>query len=456
MKRLTLGLAVLLSGYAANSFAALPNGGSRCDVCVPSYCGGFTFGLTGLYWRPTTDHLDYALTFPAVTVPEGSLTDDIIFSNGRFHRLDHNYDWGFKANIGYVFPCSGNDVNLTYTHWDDSEHNRTDSFAAGFPTTSAPFFALGGFPIDFPATTITFTTAVAGIIPALSVPLALPAFTFLLLPEDIAAISARSRFENHTWDLDFGQAISVGCNFRLRWFGGLRYTRLKHNLDVTTEFDPTTGVFSTFDIITATGTPVTGTGIAVALSVSPVLDVTATLRDIARQKSDFDGIGPRFGFDASYHVGGGFGVVGSLSTSLLVGETESSFSERLEVTATAVLDTVGTTALTVAAAPLTISAVTSVDPALLALEPVATISFRHPDETRVVPNIDAKLGLDWTYQFCNCSRSKVTIEAGYMVSHYFNAIDRLSAIDAIAPEIRSRQALDVSFDGPYIGVQVNL
>ncbi len=43
-----------------------------------------------------------------------------------------------------------------------------------------------------------------------------------------------------------------------------------------------------------------------------------------------------------------------------------------------------------------------------------------------------------------------------MVSHYFNAIDRLSVVEAVAPEFGTRHTVDVDFDGPYIGVQVAL
>lgn len=457
MKRLTVGLAVLLSGYAANSLAALPGGTSRCDVSVPSYCGGFTFGLTGLYWRPSSPQLDYLLSFPAFDT-----TGDFLFANGHHHSVDHDYDWGFKANIGYIFPCSGNDVTLTYTHWDNDDHEHRDNFAFGFPTTGSIFVGGDTFFAPFGAATFTGTVTVGAVATdlfAVTAPISVP-FT----AADLAAVSASSRFENNTWDLDFGQTINVGCNFKLRWFGGLRYSRLEHRLkvdslfaidDVAVSLDPV--------VVTATLTDSVGTlvGTSPAL-VSPVADVTATLRDIVHQKSEFDGIGPRFGCDVSYHLGGGFGVVGSLSTSLLVGEHEATLSERIETAGTVTFTVPGLTLVDIA--PLfiggaltnvTAEVVTAVAPTIL--DPlVETVSFRHPDETRVVPNIDAKLGLDWTYQFCNCSRSKLTIEAGYLVSHYFNAIDRLTAADAFNTGERHRETIDISFDGPYVGVQVQL
>jgi Legionella pneumophila major outer membrane protein precursor len=489
-KKLTIAIAALLSSYAANSFAALPTGNnSRCDICVPSFCGGFTIGITGLYWRPTPED-DFALTFPDFRrldrlEPDqgaGLSTDDLAlrdvdfdFDRGHFHHVKRNYNWGWRANIGYVFPCSGNDVNLTYTHWNKDRRRHSSEFAFGIPTTSALFFPDGKFfapfkltaPLSIVGTAAMTTGAGTFVTPGDIYPIG-TTFDIEFSPLDAVAFRAKSRLENNTWDLDFGQAINVGCNFRLRWFGGLRYSKLKHDLDVSSDF-LRKGILPLSEEASTTAAPVTftlggaTTGVALAdIEVDPVLDFTATLRDIARHRSDFNGVGPRFGIDASYHVGGGFGIVGSLSTSLLAGRIESSFSERIEVAGVFTFDTANSTVtgtefttapvvtgITPAPSP---TELTFIDP----VRPVELLSFRHPNETRIVPNIDAKIGVDWSYQACNCSRTKVTVEAGYLVSHYFNAIDRLSGVDVIEPAVRARHTFDVSFDGPYVGVEVKI
>ena len=465
MKKLTAGLAVLLSGYAANSFAALPTGaGSRCEVTVPSFCGGFTFGLTGLYWRVSSPELDFGVSFPNNTSFIIDTSDD--FSARTFHgthnHIKHDFNWAWSANIGYIFPCSGNDINLTYTHYDHDK--KGDSRDFGFPSflplsiidVAAPF--IFEFPIDdlevsgegtFGGNAADFSGEFFS--PANFDPVS---FHLVIDPEDVTRVCARANFENNTWDLDFGQTINVGCNFRLRWFGGLRYTRLKHTLDVTTEalgslvvFDEPI-VFSGSFTVTANGSTTVRDGTGTAFFP----DVDALVRDIVNQKSDFNGIGPRFGMTGDYHLGGGFGIIGSLSTSLLVGEVESRLRTRIDVTPVLPLAGEGTVDIVDVTNEQVTSLVASgdFDPEFIEL------CFNHPDETRVVPNIDAKIGLDWTYQFCNCSHSRLTIEAGYMVSHYFNAIDRLSVVEAIAPEFRTRHTVDVDFDGPYIGVQVAL
>lgn len=460
MKKLTVGLAVLLSGYAATSLAGIPSGTSRCDVTVPSYCGGFTFGLTGLYWRPSTAHQDYALTYPSLD----SATGDLLLTNGHYHSVGDKYNWGWSANVGYIFPCSGNDVTLRYTHWNNDNHDSVGTFAFADPSLS--FF--GDFTTLFTTSPITI---VASVVPGTGVTgtftTAVPAGTAIDLFAngfDVDTISARSEFTNHTWDLEFGQAINVGCNFRLHWFGGVRYSRLEHNLDVTTDFI-TDGTFfgaSFTDIVTVA---VSAEATSALISVTPAFDVTGALREVVNQKSDFNGVGPRFGIDASYNFCGGFGIVGSLSTSLLVGDIDSHYAERVTSTGGDVLFNPDETVIEGAVLPFTgvefdavvtdFSALT-VDVDLADFTFVDTFSYHHPSETRVVPNVDAKLGVDWTYQFCNCSRTKLTIEAGYMVSHYWNAVDRLSATGLLQPEARSRQTLDMSFDGPYVGVQVAL
>lgn len=465
MKKLTVGLSLVFAGYAANSFAALPTGvSSRCDVNVPSFCGGFTFGLTGLYWRVSSPELDFGVSYPNTT---SFFTDSGDFTSASFHansnRIKHDFNWAWSANIGYIFPCSGNDVNLTYTHYDHDR--RGDSRDFGFPTF-LPLSSIGLAPFifDYPLDSIEITGIGVTTVPVAFTAVAEVDANLLLDidPSDVTRVAAKADFENNTWDLDFGQTINVGCNFRLRWFGGLRYTRLKNNLDVVTDAVGSLILDSAPDPLVLTGVTfsVTTAGVTTAVSGGTAIlefDVDAFVRDVVHQKSDFNGIGPRFGLTGDYHFGGGFGLIGSLSTSLLVGNVESRLRTRIDVVADEVLPgvvlasdaAVAFTGLT-SVSEITAFGLDDFDPEFVEL------GFNHPDETRVVPNIDAKIGLDWTYQFCNCSHSKLTIEAGYMVSHYFNAVDRLSVIEAIAPELRTRHTVDVSFDGPYIGVQVAL
>lgn len=59
------------------------------------------------------------------------------------------------------------------------------------------------------------------------------------------------------------------------------------------------------------------------------------------------------------------------------------------------------------------------------------------DTHRVVTVVDAKFGADYTYIFNNAANSNLTLEAGWIFSNYFNAIDRLQTKITVAPPIYS-------------------
>jgi Legionella pneumophila major outer membrane protein precursor len=405
MKKLTFGLSLLFTGITINSFAAVPTGTPRYNVCIPSFCGGFTFGLAGLYWRPSTPQLDYALTFP-------DIDDD--FREGHLHNVDPNYNWGFRANIGYVFPCSGNDVLLSYTHFNHSHSNHVslrNENEVLIPTLTDEQ---------------SFTNEI-------TIPNILSSEATISVTGVPRAAHANTNFKLDAVDLDFGQYVNVGCRLRFRWFGGARYARLENRLD--------TRYHSQGELTTTRFTDPT------VPSANITFDVITNICDNLRQKSKFDGVGPRFGLDASYHLGGGFGVVGDVSTALIVGREDSHLNDEIHSLTTATVTAIEE--FSGIAPPFTIGQTFSESSNI-------EQNFRHPRRTRVVPNLDARLGLDYSYIFCNCSKTKLTLEVGYSVSHYFNTIDRLSEAGIDHPEFRTRQTIDTSFDGPYVGIQVTV
>ena len=306
MKKLTLGLAILFSGFAVNSFASLPANSARCKVSEPSYCGGLTVGLTGLYWRPSTSHLDYALTY------DPFVEDTSIFNGGDYHSFSSNYDWGYRIELGYVFPCTGKDINLSYTDYDHKHANHLRDLGITFPTlVGSPLFAnlLGIITLD-------------------------DAFSSLTV-ESPPLFGVEASFKNHTWDLEFGQQINVGSSFHARYFAGLRYSKLEHTLGTTIEGTLSPVFSSSLDTIDEDFDPssphITQTEGSINQNdnVEAAFILGPTFLDLSRQKSTFDGIGPRFGLDVDYHLSSGVGLVGSLSTSLLVGRINSSFWEGL-------------------------------------------------------------------------------------------------------------------------------
>lgn len=85
MKRLSI--ALMAVGLSAPALA-------NDAVCVPSQKGGFKISVDPLYLRSTP---------------------------GR-NINDSNFDWGFFAQVGYLFPCTGNDLTVNYTYVRSGEN----------------------------------------------------------------------------------------------------------------------------------------------------------------------------------------------------------------------------------------------------------------------------------------------------------------------------------------------
>jgi hypothetical protein len=80
-----------------------------------------------------------------------------------------------------------------------------------------------------------------------------------------------------------------------------------------------------------------------------------------------------------------------------------------------------------------------------------TLSNRYQNEkesgsqsmNRIIPQVGAKIGLDYTCPFTNAGKSALTIEVGYQTEHYFKAVDNVIVSGSS----------DASFDGPYLGIK---
>lgn len=145
-------------------------------------------------------------------------------------------------------------------------------------------------------------------------------------------------------------------------------------------------------------------------------------------QSQFTGIGPRFGVDMSYNVWNCFGLVGSVAGALLVGREQASTNVDLLVSTVPV--------------PLTATANTD-------------------NTTRIVPSFDAKLGVDYSIPFKN-DAARLSIEAGYQVTQYIDAIDRLDSnlgavlAEGAIPTAVTRTTSDIGFSGPYLSLNLKV
>ncbi len=333
IKRLSFALVAL--GLSAPAFA-------DSTVLVPSQHGGFKVGIDALYLRPTNSDLNYATT---VSFPTN-------FRQGfeRNATIDPSYDWGFYAQVGYLFPCTGNDLTLAYTYLRSDE---TDS-VVGVSSGEALLLPIGQL----------FSGATFGV------------------------ATGKAKFDLNAVDLEGGQRFTTGT-YDMRMFAGLRYANIDHQLQ-------------------SFGAPFSSSG---------------TTFGAQEFKSQFRGLGPRIGVDGRYCLSSGFGVDANLSTALLIGHVDGCYDAAF---------TTGT------GDDLT----------------VTNFSAKNGSENRVVPVLEGKLGVDYTYIMdCRC-KSALTFEAGYQATNYFNADDHARVVSTSGTSFAyQNNTSDVAFDGIYFGVR---
>lgn len=152
-----------------------------------------------------------------------------------------------------------------------------------------------------------------------------------------------------------------------------------------------------------------------------------------RQHSDFMGVGPQLGVSTDYIICPNFSLVGDASGALLIGRKE----RHMNFTSNSVL---------AAAAGL------------------ASPNFQRIKEdsfTDTIYGLDGKLGLNYT--FCICDRVPISIEAGYRVALYINAIHVVIPTSMVVTPATGTVAVstlgttrgDFGFNGPYFTVNVS-
>ncbi len=189
-------------------------------------------------------------------------------------------------------------------------------------------------------------------------------------------------------DLVFGQKLDVGERIRLHPFMGVRYAHI-----------------DTQDSASYEGTQIGGN----------------PKTEHAQIENSFNGIGPRLGSDAEVKLGQGFSVRGRLGMSALMGSQsiDNSYSiVKYNADKTAVISTHNET-------------------------------LADQSETRIIPEIDARLGLHYTYDFA--SNMAMGVEAGWQATNYFNVIS-----DQTSGTGHYDNTSNFGLQGPYARVQFDI
>jgi len=386
------GLAASLSAYAA-----VPTDAQPFQLVVPNLKSGLEINLEGLLLRPSNSTLGYGVISPLTPANTPALPI-VVDSSQTLAQVNPDYNFGFRVGLGYIFPNSGNDVQINWTHFD---HSTTDSVTAGAgeELTTAAGIVLPNF------------TNNPRIIP-------IDQGVNLVIDNDVSpTVSSTVNFKADAIDLDVGQYLDVGTRLRMRMFGGLRFARVETNQTDSAAF----GVNENLEIVGA----------------APVLLGVGSYAETDSFNSKFTGVGPRFGIDTSYHIANCFGIVGHVAGALLVGKVDDNTNSDLS--------------LNLDATP------TGIDFGFPNGEIASIGTSGSSSETRVVPAFDAKLGLDYTYIFAN--QAQLSLEAGYQWTQYINAVDKLSTgisgsifePETLTPSnVITHTSSSVGFDGPYL------
>ena len=201
-------------------------------------------------------------------------------------------------------------------------------------------------------------------------------------------------------DLVFGQKMDIGHRVRLHPFVGLRYAYI--NTRDTAYY--------------------TGGGDVVVLFGS------GTSTEDSKLENTFNGIGPRFGSDAQIDLSQGFSIRARLGLSALIGSR----------------DVENTAVITNYAADGTVNA-------------VRDGVVNNDSATQVVPEIDGRLGLNYTHNFA--SNMALGFEAGWQATNYFNVIaDQFQSGGNFPTGTTEHYQENSNFglQGPYARIQLDI
>ena len=145
----------------------------------------------------------------------------------------------------------------------------------------------------------------------------------------------------------------------------------------------------------------TGTGVPFVGASTPFY---ATLNKV------YNGVGPRLGADTSYNFGNGFSLYGNAATALFVGT--GSFNKNISQ--------------------------------IPGGFPLPVGSTQTGSQTYIVPELEAKLGVTYTYAMV---QGDLSLDAGWMWINYFNAQHEPIIVAGIV------ESSDFGLQGPYIGLK---
>jgi len=393
IKKISLALGLLglsaSAAYAGHVEELLPVAPPTVCVTIPQQAGSWVFGGELLYWAAANGDLHYGSTLASELESTTAPVNTIDFR--RTHVVEPDYDIGYHIDVGYNFEGDGRYVQLGWTHLDANE--ASSRLRDGVEFLSGPAVMNLIRPVE---------TVVGGTgnnpldMPVPFLPYGLNATTGPNFDghEGWDSIRGSSSNDYDAIDFVFGQRFDFNQKVTLAAFGGLRYADIENRDTVNARVRDEAAT----------------TGVSAAAGR-------------VHMESDYWGIGPRAGFNAQVRLGGGASIVGTFAGSLLVGEADQ--KQNIDVTyflfgSTNQVDSEEHNRLKIA------------------------------DQTRVVPELDARIGVNYTFAW-NTS-SAFGIELGYHVENYFDVKDnsQFSYYDTMSHNN------DFALYGPYLRLQAEI
>lgn len=337
----------------------------------PVLCGEKGIGLffTGeaLYWKTVQEGLDYAVKadfdLSVSDAGGGTIFYDNNVRNGKAHKPNFNYDWGFRIGLGYVIPRDYWDV---YVNWTRLHTKATDSVSVNGNINPNEFLELLTTGSTSGSFVSTFWVA-----------------KLFSNPNLMNKGKARWYLDLDMIDAELGRNFYVGEFLAVRPYIGLRNAWIDQKYALTFEAQD-------------------------YFNFPPNPDQLARRINV-RMKNDFWGIGSKAGLNTEWSLGKGFCIYGKGAVSLLYGRFKVKYHLHDEKP---IRTTEFITGGSVPGAQAPLPVTNSVNPYDGEYEMDKKIYT-------VAPIVDLALGLCWGRSFSE-DRYCLRIWAGYEQSVFFN------------------------------------
>jgi len=251
-----------------------PTNGAGNPAVRPRTCNGdFVIDIAGFYWNAHQDGMEYAIENHVALPSEAAMSDEIQelnnLINSEYQTPDFEWDFGFKAGIGYHSACDGWDFGILWT-WYRGKANDQIEASGDDNRTLLPLWSAYAPPIGL----ITFASD----------------------------IETHWKLEMNIIDLELGREFWNSKKLSLRPFVGLRIAYLNQNYKI----EHKGGSWSVNDN-------------------SP--DTINSWNNEVDLENDYHGAGIRAGLDSAWNFGCGWGLYGNFAASILYGRFDVEHDE---------------------------------------------------------------------------------------------------------------------------------